>query len=89
MQRVNFELGETRYVRLLIAAANNQEFLILHAGYELVTQAGEVETTGDCIIDGHIIMALISPRSSGRYKVKISYKIGDEDLIEVIEVVVV
>lgn len=89
MQRTDFTLGEARYVRLLITATNNKAFLVRSASYELVTEAGTVENTGDCVIDAHIIMAFISPLHTGRYKVKLSYQIGDEDLIEVVEVVVV
>lgn len=88
MQRTSFDLGETRYVRLQIKAINNQIFKINTASYKLITEAGAIETTGDCEIVDHMILALISPTNTGRYKVVISYEIGNEVLIEVVEVVV-
>lgn len=89
MQKTEFEVGETRYVRVLITAENNKEFSINSASYELITEAGTVETTRDCGVDGHTIMALVSPAHTGRYRVKILYRIGDEELIEIVEVVVI
>ena len=88
MQQLEFVLGETRYARILISSTNNEAFVIRDASYELLEQSGHAEATGDCVIDGHIIMSLISPLHTGRYKLKISYHIADEDLIEVVEVVV-
>lgn len=87
MQIVSFAAGENRYIRLLVKAINNQPFSIRSASYELSIN-GVTEASGDCIIDDHILLSLISPSKTGTYKLKISYNIGDETLIEVIEVAV-
>ena len=89
MLQVGFILGEERYIRLLIKSIDeNKEFIIRQADYRLVTQAGVEETSGHCTIADHMIMALISPLTRGRYKVIFSYYISDECLIEVVETVV-
>lgn len=85
MQRVNFITGEHKYVRLLIKAVNNQVFAIHNATWELIKN-GTVEAFGDCIIDDHIINAFISPADQGGYKLKITYQVANEILIEVVEV---
>lgn len=87
MQRINFDIGESRHVRLLIKSANNEAFLIREARWELLKN-GSVEESGACIIDEHVIDALITPQSVSVYKLRFAYSIADETLIEVIEVAV-
>lgn len=89
MQRLSFELGERRYIRLLIKSKDCQEFLIVQAGYRVLNRSGEEILTDDCIIDDHLLMAFFAPEDRGIYKIMISYQIGSETLIKVVEVVVV
>ena len=75
-------------IRLLIESKDYQEFLIVKADYRVLNNIGEEILTGDCIIDNHLLMAFFAPEDRGIYKVLISYQIGDETLIKVVEVVV-
>lgn len=87
MQRINFDIGESRHVRLLIKSANDEAFIIQSAKWELL-KSGQKETGGDCIIDGHVIDAFITPLTNTVYKLRFTYQIADEILIEIIEVAV-
>lgn len=87
MQRIKFELGETRHVRLLIKSANNTPFTIQHGTWQLKNE-NDVEAEGKCIIMDHIIDVLINPQKANVYKLQITYQIADETLIEVLEVAV-
>lgn len=88
MQRIKFELGEIRHVQLLIKSVNNEPFTIKSAQWEL-RKGDQVETQGDCFIKDRIIDALITPQTKAVYKLRITYHIADETLIETIEVAVV
>jgi hypothetical protein len=88
VQRTYFNLGESRHVKLLIKSANKEAFVIRTAKWELLKK-GVLESQGDCSIDEHIIDAYISPLNTGTYKLRFTYEIADETIIEVIEVVVV
>ncbi len=85
MQRINFDIGESRHVRLLIKSANDQAFVVRNATWELLKD-GEPETSGECLIDNHIIDAFITPQEKAIYKLKFKYQIADEILIEIIDV---
>lgn len=87
MQRIKFELGETRHVQFLIKSANNKPFTIQDATWQLKNE-DDVEAEGKCTIMDHVIDALISPNLAHVYKLRIAYRIADETLIEVIEVAV-
>lgn len=88
MQRIIFDIGESRHVRLLIKSINNLPFTIRNAAWELV-KSGEIVDQGECIITDHIIDALITPTEKATYKLRFIYQIADEILIEVIEVAVI
>ncbi len=87
MQRIRFDRGEYRHVRILIKSATGEAFVIRNASWELSLKDVN-ESVGACTIDEHIIDAYISPAQKGIYKLKMTYEIADETLIEVIEVVV-
>lgn len=87
MQRIQFHAGENRHVRLLIHATNDEPFIIREASWEL-RYAGEVEDSGDCVIEDHMIDAKISPGRQTAYQLVITYRVADETLVEKIEVVV-
>lgn len=86
---VKFDSGEKKHVQLLIHSIKNEEFTILSASYSLIKKrTGVREDEGPCVIDGHIIDTIISPKENGTYELRITYHIADETLIENIEVLV-
>lgn len=86
---LKFDIGENRHVKLLIHSTKDENFVIDTASYSL-TKVGEEEqeATGPCMIYDHVIDTVISPKETGIYHLKITYKITDEILIEVIEIMV-
>ena len=86
---VRFDSGEKKHVQLLIHSIKNEDFTILSASYVLIKKrTGVREDEGPCVIDGHIIDTIISPKENGTYELRITYHIADETLIENIEVLV-
>lgn len=87
--RVKFDLGENRHVKLIIHSLKNENFEIDNASYTL-TKVGntEEESSGPCMIYDHEIDSVISPNEKGVYHLKITYKILDETLIDIVEVMV-
>lgn len=86
MQKIlMFDQGEERHVRLQIKNIRGDPFTILKAQFELV-RGTKVEDFGDAQILDHVIDVLIAPKEIGIYKLKITYLIGDETLIEVIRI---
>lgn len=87
---VLFNVGEIQHVKLRIYSCKNEDFEIQNATYEL-TENGKEETEekGSPIIYDHIIDTLIAPKNKGAYKLKITYNIADETLIEIVDVRVV
>lgn len=89
MQRIKFDAGEKRHVRLLIHAAQDAPFKIKEASWSLV-YAGEELAAGECEIDDHIIDAYIeAPAQRTGYLLVITYLINDETLVEQLEMAVV
>lgn len=87
MQRIQFYMGEDRYVRFLVHASDDEVFTIRTARWSL-TCAGQQEADGECLIDEHMISAKISPLKRSVYHLSITYQVADETLIEKVEVVV-
>ena len=86
MQKIlMFDQGEERHVRLQIKNIRGDPFTILKAQFELV-RGTKGEDFGDAQILDHVIDVLIAPKEIGIYKLKITYWIGDETLIEVIRI---
>lgn len=87
---VVFDYGEVRHVKLRIHSCKNENFEIVSASYTL-TVAGETEPedSGLCIILGHTLDMVINPKKKVRYLLKITYYIGDETLIDTVEVRVI
>lgn len=89
MQKIMFDGGERRHVRLRIHAAGDAPFRIKTARYELES-VSQVIDSGDCEIDEHVIDAyIIVPDVRTRYTFRIIYEINDETLKEKLELVVV
>jgi hypothetical protein len=88
MQPLKFILGEKRRVRLEISSMDVKEFYIRRAVYTL-EHNDETEDSGDCIINDHIISALISPTQRGVYCLEFEYDIGDEIFKECVPIRVV
>lgn len=85
MQKIHFDRGECRHVKLLIHAVDDAPFTIHEAHWELLW-AGKVEASGECGIDGHVIDAYISPENRATYRLRVTYVIADETLVEQIDV---
>jgi hypothetical protein len=89
MQRISFDLGESRHVKLLIKSADSKPFVIRNASWEL-TLKDQIESQGECLIEEHIVDAFITPTKKGvLYRLRVNYQVADETLIEAIEVAVV
>lgn len=87
MQRIRFQIGEERHVRILIHATDGAPFTIRNAGWEL-KQYGTAEDSGECGIKDQILDAFIAPKKRTAYQLVFTYQIADETLVECIEVVV-
>lgn len=89
MQKIIFDTGEQRHVRLMIHAADNAPFRIKSAAWEL-SRGNIKESGGDCEIDGHIIDTFVqAPATKTSFILRITYEINDETLVEQLELVVV
>ena len=76
---VQMELGEVRHVRIQVRNLNGKEFTISTAKYELKGQfEADMESSGECMIQEHVIDAYISPKQKGNYYLTYMYDIGDE-----------
>lgn len=89
MQKIRFDMGEERHVRLLIHSAGDTPFVIRSASWSL-TGYGDVRESGECEIIDHIIDAYITaPARRTVYRLTITYVINDETLVEQLELEVV
>lgn len=87
--RVVFDPGETRHVRLRIVNVNDEPFEITTAEYEMIRKYNKnVVASGQPVILDHVMDVLISPPDHGDYLLKYTYVIGDETLVDVVEVTV-
>ena len=73
---VRYILGEDKYVKLLIHSQNNEPFEIQSARYEL-KRYGNIEQSGECVVDGHYISAKLCPEKIGAYEFVTTYMIAD------------
>lgn len=87
MQKVQFDAGEERHVRLMIHATDQAAFTIRDAGWKLLW-GGEIEAIGECRVNEHVIDAFIAPKNRTAYVLQITYRVADETLIEKIGVMV-
>ncbi len=87
MMFVDFDLGETRHVKLQIKSCKNDLFEIRSASYKL-TYRGETdpEDMGASVIQDHVIDQVITPKRRGIYVLAVTYAIADETLIDNIQV---
>lgn len=85
--RFVMDFGEARHIRMRIINIKDEPFQILSANYELTKDEKLLESGTADIID-HIIDVLVTPKERGPYILKFIYRIGDEILIEKVEIVV-
>lgn len=86
---MRLDFGETRHVRLEVFSKKQEEFEIKNASYELLRKGSkQVESCGEVSITEHILDAVVCPKFAGYYTLKIVYIIGDEKLIENVEIFV-
>ena len=86
MDRINFQLGERKYVCIKITSSCREPFEVASAKYVLRNGSQE-ETRGDCEIrqsgDAEVMLsAIIQPMIKGTvYTLEYTYTIGQEILI--------
>lgn len=86
MDRVQFKLGEKKYVMIEVRSCNQQPFEVAKATYKLRCGLTE-EASGECEINQTndmtvILMALIQPQAKGAtYELEFTYQILPETLI--------
>lgn len=87
--RVNFNQGETRHVKLKIINKKDEPFQITSAEYKFTPIYGdEVIEQGQAAVVEHVIDVVITPPAAGMYRLTYIYIIGDETLVDVVEVYV-
>lgn len=87
--RVVFDPGETRHVRLQVKNVKGEPFEITTAEYEMIKKYNKkVVVSGQPVIIDHVMDVLVSPPEHGDYLLKYTYVIGDETLVDVVEVTV-
>ena len=81
--------GETRHVKLRIHNVKDDPFEITAAEYEMIRVYNkEIIASGHAAILEHVLDVVISPPDHGEYLLKYTYVIGDETLVDVVEVTV-
>lgn len=89
MQKIKFDCGEKRHIKLLIHAADNAPFRIKSVSWSL-SYAGEELNSGDGEIIDHIIDVYVEvPEKKASYLLVVTYQINDETLVEQLELVVI
>lgn len=83
-----FDLGERRHVLIDIYNKKTNKFEIKQATYELYDDTKQVEDSGACSIYEHRLDIVVEPKKIGNYKLKVTYLILDEILIENIRITV-
>ena len=71
-----------------VFSCKNEDFTLQSASYELLDDSGNPESSGVCSIYEHQIDTVVEPKHKGDYTLKITYKILDETLIEMIGITV-
>jgi hypothetical protein len=86
---VSMNLGERRHIKLQAHSRKQENFEIIDASY-ILAKTGETsrEDEGKCEINEHILDMVISPKKKGQYTLEITYKIADEILIDIVDIVV-
>lgn len=78
------DLGERIHIRSEVKPKCEQDipFTIHSARWELWMKDKDIESEGECIINGHELDALIQPREKGTYVFKFIYEVADEIWID-------
>ena len=85
--RLQMDPGETRHVKLKICNIKGEPFEITTADYEMIrVYSKEVIASGHPTILDHVLDVVISPPDHEDYLLKFTYVIGDETLVDVVEV---
>ena len=83
-----FNFGERRHVMLDVYSCKNENFEIQSATYELSDDDKNIEDSGACSVYLNTLDIVVEPKHTGKYMLKITYKILDETLIEPIGITV-
>ena len=93
MDRATFELGEKKYVCIIVRSTNRKPFDVTSAKYSL-RNGDQIEASGSCEIDKRndqetVLSALIQPMIQGAtYTLEYNYEIPPEILIHEVKVTV-
>ncbi len=93
MDRATFELGEKKYVCIIVRSTNRKPFDVTSAKYSL-RNGDQIEASGSCEIDKRndqetVLSALIQPMIKGAtYTLEYNYEIPPEILIHEVKVTV-
>ena len=86
---VPFDYGERKHIKVKVCSCKNEPFEVKDAKWELKQNGvSEIEASGTCTIIGVEIDAFVCPKNSGLYELKITYKIADEYLVDVVSIFV-
>lgn len=73
---IKFLLGESRSLEFEITHANNEQFIITEATYEMYKD-NEIIEEGNMTISDHILSIVFTPEERGFYLLKFMYTIGN------------
>lgn len=80
METLRMQLGERRMVSVLVEIAGSDNFEIREASYSL-TLNGEEADSGTPNIDDHEMIVYVEPHEVGRYRLKVTFCVGDERIV--------
>lgn len=83
---MKFLLGESKEVRIQVVSTRGDTFTIQSATWSLVRlSTSQAESTGTATIDGDEIYQVVTPQTTGFYKLYYTYQIANETLKAVID----
>lgn len=90
MGTLEFDVGEIKYVTAVIRTKNEHDIVIINeAKWELYNNPTSMISSGDCLVSGDEVSALIETTEKGNYILKFIVVIGPEKIIEKIAVRVI
>lgn len=85
--QVVFDMGEVRHIRIRVKNTDGEPFQITTAEYEITNKdTKEKIQSGQAMIIEHDMDVVFAPPARGDYKLKYTYIIGDETLVDIVEV---
>jgi hypothetical protein len=80
--KMDLFIGETKDMSFEVSSKDGQEFTVLNSSYELIDPRGNVAKTGNCTIDGRVLIAnIVAPTTKGKHQLRLKYTVGSETLV--------